>query len=443
MKTIITYRKIWNIAYPIILGSIIQNVISVTDTAFLGHVGEIELGGAAIGGVFYLTFIMIGLGFSIGTQIIVARRYGEDNNHDIGKYIMHSHYFLLFLALLFVFLIRLNLSRILGLSVESQNIFDASSKYLSVRVYGILFAFINFGFRAFYIGVARTRVITWTTIFMAIINVFLDYALIFGKFGFKEMDIAGAALASVIAEFSATLFFILYTMLKIEYRQYGLFRFTKINFKLLSSIIKVSFPTMLQNFVAFTGWFFFFIFVEKMGEHDLAISNIVRSIYVIMLIPIMGFSSATNSLVSYIIGKGRENEVFALVVKILKFCIFSVFFIVVIMLFIPEQIISIYTNNASLIQDAIPVYYVICIGAFAISAGFVTYNGVAGTGNTLVSLLIESYTIIIYIAITYLLSNVFLLPIQFVWSVEILYGLIIAVSSILYLKLGKWTVGNI
>ena len=91
MKTTIKYREIWKIAYPIILGSVVQNIISVTDTAFLGRVGEVELGASAIGGVFYLTLIMLGFGFSIGTQIIVARRLGENKHSEIGKIVEHSH----------------------------------------------------------------------------------------------------------------------------------------------------------------------------------------------------------------------------------------------------------------------------------------------------------------------------------------------------------------
>ena len=73
-KTDIKYSRIWQIAYPIILGSIAQNLINFTDTAFLGRVGEIALGAGALGGLFYLAVIMLGLGFSTGAQIIIARR---------------------------------------------------------------------------------------------------------------------------------------------------------------------------------------------------------------------------------------------------------------------------------------------------------------------------------------------------------------------------------
>jgi Na+-driven multidrug efflux pump len=107
MSTQVKHREIWRIAYPIILGSIVQNVISVTDTAFLGHVGEVELGAAALGGVFYLTLIMLALGFSIGTQIIVARRFGERQWNAIGTTVEHTLGFLLLLAGVVFLLMRL------------------------------------------------------------------------------------------------------------------------------------------------------------------------------------------------------------------------------------------------------------------------------------------------------------------------------------------------
>ena len=186
IKTSVTYKEIWKIAYPIILGSIVQNIISVTDTAFLGRVGEIELGAAAIGGVFYITLIMLGFGFSIGTQIIVARRFGENRQNEIGETIEHSHYFLIVLSIVLIFLMRAFMPFLFENVLESEEVRIATNEYLSYRIWGLFFACINFGFRAFYIGIARTKVITWTTIFMALTNVFLDYALIFGNVGFNE-----------------------------------------------------------------------------------------------------------------------------------------------------------------------------------------------------------------------------------------------------------------
>lgn len=438
LNTTVTYKEIWKIAYPIILGSIVQNIISVTDTAFLGRVGEIELGAAAIGGVFYLTLIMLGFGFSIGAQIIVARRFGENRNHEIGIIIEHSHYFLVTLALLLIALMKIFMPFIFEHILESDEVREATKEYLNYRILGLLFACVNFGFRAFYIGVAKTKVITWTTVFMALTNVFFDYVLIFGNLGFKEYGIAGAAIASVIAEIAASIFFILYTLKFVDTRFYGLFQFKQFSFSLLKRILTVSLPMMFQNFISFTGWFFFFLFVEKMGERSLAISNVIRSIYVVMLIPIWGFTSASNTLVSFVIGRERTSEVIAVVFKILKLCLIGVLTLVIINVSIPAKIISIYTNDAQLIQDTIPAFYVVSISAIFLTIGFVFFSGVSGTGMTRVSFGIETVVIVVYILATYLLVNMKNSSIEKVWTIEIFYGIIIGFLSFLYLRFGNW-----
>ncbi len=438
IKTTISYKEIWKIAYPIILGSIVQNIISVTDTAFLGRVGEIELGAAAIGSVFYLTLVMLGFGFSIGTQIIVARRFGENKHKEIWTTIEHSHYFLVFLAITLIVAMKSFMPFIFNNVLESDQIREASKEYLNYRILGLLFACVNFGFRAFYIGIARTKVITWTTILMALTNVFLDYVLIFGNLGFPKYGIAGAAIASVIAEIAACIFFIFYTLKFVDTKYFGLFQFQKFSFPLLKRILTVAFPMMMQNFISFIGWFFFFLFVEKMGEHSLAISNVIRSIYVVMLIPIWGFTSATNSLVSFAIGRERTEEVLSLIFKILKLCIVGVVILVLINLAIPEKVLSIYTNNSVLIQDALPSLYVVSIAAIFLTVGFVLFSGVSGTGMTKVSFAIETIVIFMYVLVTYLLVNLNNSSVEIVWCVEIFYGFIIGLFSYLYLKYGKW-----
>ena len=438
VKTSVKYKEIWKIAYPIILGSIVQNIISVTDTAFLGRVGEIELGAAAIGGVFYLTLIMLGFGFSIGSQIIVARRFGENNNKQIGVVIEHSHYFLIVLAILIISVMQWAMKPIFEAVLESDDIQTASVSYFQYRIFGLFFAFINYGFRAFYIGIARTRIITWTTVFMAITNVFFDYALIFGNFGFPALGISGAAIASVIAEVSAMIFFIFFTLKFVDLKFFNLFRFKKFDFAILKRIFTVAFPMMMQNFISFTGWFFFFLFVEKMGERPLAISNVIRSIYVVMLIPIWGFTSATNTLVSFLIGRERKDEVIPLILKILKICIVGVTGLVLLNMLFPEVVLSIYTNNQILIQEALPTLYVVSIAALFLTVGFVIFSGVSGTGMTKVSFLIETSVIVFYVLYTYIMVNIKSPKIEFVWTVEIFYGSIIAIISFLYMKYGNW-----
>jgi len=438
VNTSVRYKDIWKIAYPIILSSIVHNIIGITDTAFLGRVGVIELGAAAIGSVFYLTIIMLGFGFAIGTQIIVARRFGENNPKEIGKTIEQSLYFLVFLAFFLILAMYLNLPIIFKSLLQSAEVEKATSEYLKYRIFGLLFAFIMHGFRAFYIGIARTRVITYTTIIMAFANIFLDYVLIFGKLGFPEMGIAGAAIASVISELMATLFFILYTLKFVDIKYFQLFQFNRIDFVYLYKILKVAFPTMMQNFISFIGWFFFFLFVEQLGEKPLAVSNIIRSVYVVMLIPIWGFSSAANTLVSYSIGRNNTGEVLPIIYKVLKLTVLGVLVLVIINIIFPELILFIYTNDKTLIAYSLPSLYVVSVASLFIAVGFVFFSGVTGSGNTKISLLIETFVIFIYVSATYIIVNLKNTSVELVWTVEIIYGFVIAATSFLYLKYGKW-----
>jgi len=434
----VTYRRIWQITFPIILGSLAQNVINVTDTAFLGHLSEVALGASALGGIFYIVIIMLGWGFGIGTQIIVARRNGEMKYPEIGKTIEHAFYFLLPLALLIFVLVKLFSPALLGAVVQSQNVLEATNLFLKYRIWGIFFAFINISFRAFYVGVARTKVITWSTAFLAAINVFLDWCLIFGNLGFPEMGIAGAALASVIAEICTTAFFISYTLIYIPLKKYRLFYFVRLNYILLKRMLKVALPVMLQNFISIAGWYIFFLMVESMGEHELAISNIIRSIYIVIMIPVFAFAATTNTLVSQAIGENRSDQVIPVIKKIVTLSFISVSFLALLNGLFPHLLLSLYTDNLSLIADSLPVLYVVSGSALFIAIGFQIFSGVSGTGNTMVSLSIEILVIVLYLIIVHLLVNVLKVNITTVWVIEYYYGFAIGFFAFLYLRTGRW-----
>lgn len=308
-----TYKDIWLIAYPILISLIMEQMIGITDTAFLGHVGEIELGASAIAGVYYLAIFMIGFGFTVGSQILIARRNGEGNYRAIGNIFYQGIYFLMLMSLVIFILSQVFSEQILGMLVSSDRIVGAATDYICWRVYGFFFSFIGAMFRAFFVGTTQTRTLTLNSIVMVAANVIFNYTLIFGKFGFPAMGIAGAAIGSSLAELVSVLFFISYTYRKIDYRKYGLNRIPGIRTKALSQIMHISLWTMIQNFISLSTWFLFFIFIEHLGERPLAISNIIRSVSSIPFMTVMAFASTCSSLVSNQIGAGHSKEVPALI----------------------------------------------------------------------------------------------------------------------------------
>lgn len=191
MKAQITDKEIWGIALPIMLGNLAQTIINFTDTAFLGHLGVIALGASMLAGLFYYVFTTVAAGFAIGIQIIVARRFGEKNYGRIGVIFEHGSLFVLLLSLILFSVLYFFSDRLLLWLIDSPNIYEASLDYIKYRQFGILFVCFNFLYRALYVGISSTKVITYSTVVMAVVNIVLDYCLIFGNCGFPQMGIGG------------------------------------------------------------------------------------------------------------------------------------------------------------------------------------------------------------------------------------------------------------
>lgn len=437
MKAQISNKEIWSIALPIMLGNLAQTIINFTDTAFLGHLGVIALGASMLAGLFYFVFTTIAAGFAIGIQIIIARRYGEGNYNRIGVIFEHGSLVVLLLGFILFSILYFFSDHLLLWLIDSQNIYEASLEYIKYRQFGIIFVCFNFLYRALYIGISDTKVITLSTIIMAVVNIFLDYCLIFGNFGFPEMGIGGAALASFCAEVSAFIFFTIYSYISLRKRDYGMFKMHKLEPKLMERILKIATPTMTQKLFSFSVWFIFFILIEKMGETATGISSIVRSIYMILITPCFAFATTTNTVVSRIIGEGHADQVYATIFKILKNCLLCTIPIVLLVTVFPLQITRIYTDDLNLAQLVIPSVYVICFGTVFQGIGNSFFEAVSGTGNTSAALYLEMIILVIYVvfiwAMTHLTDKV-----QWVWTAEILYGVLLGAFCILYIKFAKW-----
>lgn len=438
MNQSISFKNIWKVSLPIIFSGVAQNIVNVTDTAFLGRVGMVELGAAGNSGIFYFVLLVLGIGFTIGCQIIIGRRNGEKNFREIGSLFNTALLFLLPLALFIFILVKLFSPLLLSELIASPDILTASNDYLKVRIWGIFFAFVNFLFIAFYTGITSTKVLTKATFLQAIVNVILDYLLIFGVAGFPKMGIAGAALASVISEIVAFLYFIYFTRKKVDREKYNLFVSLKFTSKKLPRIMKVAFPIMLQNFMALTSWLIFFMIIEQIGEKELAVSHIARSIYMVLMIPLFGFSSATSTLVSNVLGQGNQHLVLKLVERVVKLSLGCTLLFMPILFFFPTAVLSIYTDNSELINASYPVLNVICGSMLLFSIAYIVFSAVTGTGKTLISMSIEFTSIFIYLIGAYFIGVYFELPLSIVWCSEFIYFGLMGGISILYLKFGNW-----
>ena len=431
-------RHILKISTPILLSLLAQNIIQVIDTAFLGRVGEVELGASALAGIIYIALYTLGFGFSMGSQILIGRRNGEKNYDKIGDIVIQGAVFLLIPAMLLIPLLRYGAAHWIPLMFESAEVAGAVTEYLEWRVFGIVFAFVNLMFRAFYIGTARTKVLTMNAIVMAITNVIFDYGLIFGNLGMPELGMAGAAIASVIAEFASTVFLLIYTRKTVNLEKYG---FKKIRFQwtVIHKVLDISVFMMVQYLFSIVTWMLFFVFIENyMGERPLAVTNIVRSFYTILTIPSHALGSVASTLVSNTMGADKKEEVINLIKRIAFISLGVMVGVIAIVSVFPRTMIRIYTDDPSLVSDTVLPLYVLISSLPIYSIGSVLFNSVSGTGNTRTALKFEIITLLFYLAYMWFVIIHMSFSVAVAWTTEHVYWLFLVTLSFIYLRSGKW-----
>ncbi len=433
-------REILTLALPIIIGGLAQNVILATDVYFMSGVNELALDAVGLAGLYFSTFYTLGLGFSVGVQIIIARRHGEGSISAIGTTFTQSLFFLFGFSVLLWFLIVGTGPFILGSMIHNPVIEQQALHYLDHRAWGILFAFINLGFRAFYIGVSKPNVTLLALFLTAGANVILNDILIFGKFGFEPLGIKGAAIASSLAELGGTLVFTLAIFYQGFAKKFGMFQRWLPSQKLLKPIFSTSLPVMLQYFVSHLGWFLFFIIIEQNGPRALAISIVIRMVYMFQMVPFWGFSSATNTMVSRLIGEGLSDSVLPVLKRISWFALVAALLIIVMNIGFSQQLIGLALNNndTNLISDCIPTLHVVSTALIFFAVGSVWFSGVSGSGNTHVTLLIEVLTIAFYCIVAWFLGIYLRADVAIIWLTEPLYFLVLTVASLVYMYSRRW-----
>ena len=433
-----SYRNIWKVAYPILISLLMEQMIGLTDTAFLGRVGEIELGASAIAIVYYMILFMAGFGFSIGAQIIIGRRNGEGNYPDTGKVFWNGLYFLLGLSAVIIVASELFSPLLMKHLVSSDAIYHASLSYVRWRLPGMIFAFCTSMYRAFYVGTTQTKTLTLNSVVMVISNILFNWILIFGHMSFPALGITGAAIGSSLAELVSLIFFVAYTRIGCDRKKYGLDKPADFDWAELKSMMPVCSWTMIQHIISISTWFIFFLYIEHLGERSLAVSNIIRGISGLLWMILAAFSSTCSTLVSNIIGAGREDKVMSLIKRIMKLSYGIVISTALLFCIFPKAVISIYTDIPELIPATIPSLIVMCSSYLLTVGAMILFNAVSGTGSTKTAFRLELAALGIYTLYCTIVAGILKADVAICWSAEHVYAAVLLICCYLYLRSGRW-----
>ncbi len=446
LKLNISYRQIARLALPISISIFIPQFNFFTNNFFLGNYdksGELlAIGG--ITGVYYLIFAVMGYGLNNGLQALISRRAGEERVDEISKLFWNGIRLALLISVIAIVLSYTVGSFMLHYSLKSNDLANKAVTYLQIRILGLPMLLLFQMCNVLLISSNNSRFLVIATIAETLTNIFFDYVLIYGKWGFPELGFNGAAYASLITEGVA-----LGTSILVFYgtgivKRLQLDKNQGFNKSIIRLITVQSLPLIFQLVISIMSWEFFFILVERHGQIlrgdtlESAITNVMRNFFGFFGCTTWALASTCNTMVSNVIGQGLQERVLKVVRMIMSLSVgFALLFALIINLF-PVALLSIYGQSAEFIKEGVPIVRLVSGAIIAMSLGAVALNGVNGTAQTRATLNIEIVAIIVYCLYAWLVFEHWRLPFFVGWFCEIIYWSSIFGMAYGYLNSGRW-----
>lgn len=437
------YKKILKLSLPAIAGLSTQMIVTLVDTAMVGRLVEAEFALAAMGLGVLATWALVSFFSSLatGTQLIVARKFGEGDYIACGRALNNS----LILALgigSIVALIGLFAARpIAHLFAADVTVGNYAADYIFYRFLGIPFFLISVSYRGFYFGISKTKVFMISGVITNLLNIIFNYIFIYGELGFPRMGLAGAGLGSTLAT-SFDFIFYLFVLLLPRYRnKYHNFKNFKFDWDVIKRIYKISLPVSFQNVFILLGFLIFVAVTGLIGTKEQAATQVIISTLFISFLPCFGFGIAVQTLVGISLGSGKITLAKIYGFETAKIATYYTVAISFAFIIFPHSLLLIITNDEEIIQSAVNPMRIAGVAQIFYAVGVVLANGLQAAGKTIFVMLAEVLTnLLIFVPLAYFLGVYFELGLTWAWAALPIY--IVLYSLLIYVKfrLGRWSV---
>lgn len=242
------FKYNWQLAAPVMLGMLGHTFVSFVDNIMVGQLGTAELAAVSLGNSFMFIGMSIGIGFSNAITPLIAEADGENNFYKGKSVFKHGLFLCTVLGVLLSFLVFFA-KPLMYLMQQPVEVVELAIPYLNVVSFSLIPLIVFQGFKQFSDGMSLTKYPMYATLLANVINIGLNYLLIFGAFGFPELGIAGAALGTLISR----CIMVIYLWWLLKGREKSKAYVTSIKFFVLDKltlkrIINLGAPSALQMF---------------------------------------------------------------------------------------------------------------------------------------------------------------------------------------------------
>ncbi len=339
-------RELLRVAWPLVLSSGSLSFLHVSDRIFLTWYSLDAVAASLPAGLLVWTLMSIAMGTVTYVNTFVAQYDGSGQKNRVSAAVWQGVYLAIGSGLLLA-----ALGPFAGVACgwigHAEPIQSLEATYLEIGLYGSVPMMLVAALSCFFSGRGENVVPLLINLGMVAFNIGLDYLMIFGHGPFPEMGIAGAAWATQIAKLAAAIvYLILFIRLK-SVQPYNFWRNFRFDSPLFGRLLRYGSPTGIQFLLDIAGFSLFILIVGSTGENELTATNLALNLNSLAFVPLMGFGTAVSTIVGRRIGEGRPDlAVRSTWLAIGLACSYTGLFVVLI-LFAPSMLLSIYEMNAN------------------------------------------------------------------------------------------------
>ncbi len=417
------YRKNLTLAVPVIFSQIGQVTVNVVDNVMVGHLGTTELAAASFASSVFYVGLLFGLGITMGITPLVGQSLNTKNTSSLGSWLKNG-LFINFIASVFLCVAMTLVVLFMNRMGQSEEVVRKAIPFYLIHVASLIPLMLFFSFKQFFEGIGNTKLAMVITIIINLVNITLNYILIYGKLGFPALGLNGSGYASLFSRLIMPVIFVLIILRNPEFKSYFLnalhSSLDKLKIKRILLFGLSIGSQMIIEILAFTlgaimlGW----ISKESLAGHQIAMS-MASMTYMISF----GLASGTTIRVSHAFGDRDRNE--------LKHAIFASLHMVIAFMLLMGLLFVLLRNFLPLLFTSDPAVIEVAAGLLVVGALFQVFDGVQvvllgalrGMADVRIPMFIAFFSyILVSLPVSYLMAFMFHLGAPGVW-IGFVFGL--------------------
>ncbi|MCK4432414.1 MAG: MATE family efflux transporter [Methanomicrobia archaeon] len=379
-------KNVLYLAWPAVVTMLLQMVVGIADIAMVGRLGANELAAVGLGRQIIFLFYGLIFGVSIGTTALIARYIGAKDKEKAVLVGEQSLIFGMILSLIIGitgFFYADTFIKILG---PEPIIVSIGYDYLQIMFFGLFTVFITFIINGIFRGIGDTKTPMYLMAFINVLNVILNYFLIFGIWKFPFLGVKGAAIATVVSRGLGIIigFYLLYSGKKgIKLRLHS-----QIDFSVIKKIIRIGLPASGENLIYTSAGIFYTMIVVSFGTTAIAAHQVALRSESFSFMPGFGFAIAATTLVGQNLGAVKPQRAEKSAYESLRLALIVMGVMGILFFIFPEYFVKIFTNDPDVIKFAVPCLRIIAISEPALAIMFVLAGSLRGAGDTMYPMII-------------------------------------------------------